>query len=80
MVAVFFSPPTKFPMTPEYVPTPAQIEAACDAIQATWTNQERAARRGKVPRINHQGDVERVKRDAGSALALKLAMIREAVA
>jgi len=63
-----------------YFPTQAEIEAACAEIQATWTDQEKAARRMKTSRPAIKCNFENVKRDAGSALVGKLARIRQAVA
>jgi len=63
-----------------YIPSPAEIEAACAEIQAGWSDQEKAARRAKTSKPAIRCNYENVKRDAGSALVGKLARIRQAVA
>ena len=67
-------------MDPEFIPTPAQIEAACEAIQAEWSDDEKDRRRAKTSKPHVRCNYADVRRDAGSALVGKLARIRQAVA
>ena len=71
-----------FPLNPQksYIPSPEEIRQACEAIQATWSDQEKAARRTKTSRPAIKCNFENVKRDATGALVGKLARIRQAVA
>jgi len=61
---------------PKFSPTPEEIEAACLAIQATWTPQERDSRlRGNACATKF--DAPNVEQDARGAIAAKLAKHRE---
>jgi hypothetical protein len=43
---------------PEYMPTPEEIRQACLAIQATWSEAERARRRAMIPARKPAGNLD----------------------
>lgn len=62
-----------------YMPTPTEIAAGCLAIQATWTDHERASRRCAMSRLR-VGNPAAVRMDAQTAIETKLANRREKIA
>jgi hypothetical protein len=61
---------------PIYLPTPAEIEAACLAFQSGWSDAERQSRR-VGPRTLFRHDTAEVERFARWKLDEKLAKVRD---